>query len=387
MLSRTADNIFWMARYIERAESTARLIQMAQRMAILPGPVHRDEWRSLLRVTGCERMIDGGRSVAEADVVRLLLLDEGNPSSICACLLRARSNGRAVRTALTQDMWEALNEDWRRLGSYDVERARRNLPELLDWVKVRASTFRGAVETGQLRNEGHDFLRVGGALERAEMTLRLLDAKYYVLLPETAVVGGAPDHYQWTSVLHALSAARAYHHVYGGGDYSPWRIADLLILNPQFPRSVSFCFGQMREAIPYRAGVTDSSTTAAAALAGKGGVCQDHAHVFIAAARARGVPARYVAGYLLAGEATHQQFETHAWAEAHVIGLGWVGFDVANGVSPTENYVRLCSGLDADDAAPVRGIVIGGGAGSVSADVRIARGEGDIEALQRQQQQ
>ena len=145
--------------------------------------------------------------------------------------------------------------------------------------------------------------------------------------------------------------------------------------------------GRVREAIPYRAGVTDSSTTAAAALAGKGGVCQDHTHVFIAAARARGVPARYVAGYLLAGEATHQQFETHAWAEAHVIGLGWVGFDVANGVSPTENYVRLCSGLDADDAAPVRGIVIGGGAGSVSADVRIARGEGDIEALQRQQQQ
>ena len=245
MLSRTADNIFWMARYIERAESTARLIQMAQRMAILPGPVHRDEWRSLLRVTGCERMIDGGRSVAEADVVRLLLLDESNPSSIRSCLLRARSNGRAVRTALTQDMWEALNEDWRRLESYDVERARRNLPELLDWVKVRASTFRGAVETGQLRNEGHDFLRVGGALERAEMTLRLLDAKYYVLLPETAVVGGARDHYQWTSVLHALSAARAYHHVYGGGDYSPWRIADLLILNPQFPRSVSFCFGQI----------------------------------------------------------------------------------------------------------------------------------------------
>ncbi|MBN8841028.1 MAG: alpha-E domain-containing protein, partial [Sphingomonadales bacterium] len=96
-----------------------------------------------------------------------------------------------------------------------------------------------------LRNEGHDFLRIGGALERAEMTLRLLDVKYYVLLPETAVVGGGRDHYQWTSVLHALAAARAYHHVYGGGDYSPWRIADLLVLNQQFPRSLSFCFGQI----------------------------------------------------------------------------------------------------------------------------------------------
>jgi uncharacterized alpha-E superfamily protein len=245
MLSRTAENIFWMARYIERAESTARLIQMGQRMMILPGPIHREEWRSVLRVTGCDGLIDSSRAVAEADVVQLLLLDESNPSSIRSCMVSARNNGRAVRTALTQDMWEALNEDWRKLEYYDVTSARRNLPELLDWVKTRASTFRGAVETGQIRNEGYDFLRIGGALERAEMTLRLLDVKYYVLLPETAVIGGARDHYQWTSVLHALSAARAYHHVYRGSDYTPWRIADLLVLNPQFPRSLSFCFGQV----------------------------------------------------------------------------------------------------------------------------------------------
>lgn len=245
MLSRTAENIFWMARYIERAESTARLIQMGQRMAILPGPIHREEWQSVLRVTGSEMLLPDGQPAAEADIVQLLVLDDANPSSIRSCLLRARNNGRAVRTALTQDMWEALNDDWRKFEEYDVARARRHLPALLDWVKIRASTFRGAVETGQIRNEGHDFLRIGGALERAEMTLRLLDVKYYVLLPETAAIGGVRDHYQWTSVLHALSASRAYHHVYGGGDYSPWRIADLLILNAQFPRSIAFCFGQV----------------------------------------------------------------------------------------------------------------------------------------------
>jgi transglutaminase-like putative cysteine protease len=144
---------------------------------------------------------------------------------------------------------------------------------------------------------------------------------------------------------------------------------------------------RIRDALPYRGGVTGSATAAADALAGDGGVCQDHAHIFIAAARARGVPARYVAGYLLAGEQEHQQFETHAWVEAHVDDLGWVGFDVANGVSPTDHYVRLCSGLDADDAAPVRGIVTGGGPGIVSADVRIAHGDGDIGAIQQQQQQ
>lgn len=144
---------------------------------------------------------------------------------------------------------------------------------------------------------------------------------------------------------------------------------------------------RVRDALPYRGGLTESTTPATAALAGAGGVCQDHAHIFIAAARARGVPARYVAGYLLASEEVDQQFETHAWAEAFVDGLGWVGFDVTNGVSPTDHYIRLCTGLDASDAAPVRGLVTGGGPGAVSADVRIARGDGDIEALQQQQQQ
>ena len=144
---------------------------------------------------------------------------------------------------------------------------------------------------------------------------------------------------------------------------------------------------KVREALPYRGGITDSATSAADALAGDGGVCQDHTHIFIAAARAQGVPARYVAGYLLASDEEHQQFETHAWAEVHVGDLGWVGFDIANGVSPTDHYVRLCTGLDADDAAPVRGIVTGGGPGAVSADVRIAHGEGDIETIQQQQQQ
>lgn len=144
---------------------------------------------------------------------------------------------------------------------------------------------------------------------------------------------------------------------------------------------------RVREALPYQSGLTDSSTSAALALSGPGGVCQDHAHIFIAAARARGIPARYVVGYLLASDEAFQQFETHAWAEAYVDGLGWVGFDVTNGLSPTEHYIRLCTGLDANDAAPVRGIVTGGSPGAVSADVRISRGDGDIETMQQQQQQ
>jgi uncharacterized alpha-E superfamily protein len=245
MLSRAAANMFWMARYLERAESTARLLTMGQRMAVLPGSLYRDEWRSVLRVTGCEAMVQGDGAITEADIVRLLVLDPHNPCSIQSSLAAARANAKSVRTALTQDMWEAMNEDWRRLESYDVSDARRELPIIIDWVKSRASNFRGAAETGLLRNAGYSFLRIGSAIERALMTLRLLDVKYYVLLPETEVVGGGRDHYQWTSVLYALSGERAYHHLYASA-YSPWQITDFLMVNRAFPRSVAYCVGQLR---------------------------------------------------------------------------------------------------------------------------------------------
>jgi uncharacterized alpha-E superfamily protein len=159
--------------------------------------------------------------------------------------VRARANGKSVRTKLTQEMWEALNLSWRRFEGLQPAEARNDLPALIDWVKTRASVFRGAAETGMLRHAGHDFMRIGGAIERAQMTLRLLEVKYYVLLPETDVVGGGRDHYQWTSVLHALSGSRAYHHVYGGV-YSPARIADFLMVNRTFPRSVAYCVDQAR---------------------------------------------------------------------------------------------------------------------------------------------
>lgn len=244
MLSRTADNLYWMSRYMERAEATARLLTMGQRLAILPGAQERDEWRSVLMVTGCVDPYPKDQTLSEEDVVGTLLLDADNPSSVRSCLARARANAKSVRTALTQDMWETLNEGWRKLDSYNVADARAQLPALIDWIKARAMTFRGAADDGHLRNEGHDFLRIGGSLERAQMTLRLLDVKYYVLLPETEPIGGGRDHYQWTSVLHALSGARAYHHVYGGS-YTPWQITDFLVLNKQFPRSVAYCYHQI----------------------------------------------------------------------------------------------------------------------------------------------
>lgn len=125
--------------------------------------------------------------------------------------------------------------------------------------------------------------------------------------------------------------------------------------------------------VAYERGATDAATTAAKALSRGAGVCQDHAQIFIAAARVRGHPARYVAGYLMAGEAGAEVFETHAWAEAFVKGLGWVGFDPSHGISPTDRYVRLACGLDAAGAAPIRGSVLGGAQERMTASVAISQ--------------
>ncbi|MBK5264853.1 MAG: transglutaminase family protein [Alphaproteobacteria bacterium] len=143
----------------------------------------------------------------------------------------------------------------------------------------------------------------------------------------------------------------------------------------------------VHEAVAYSTGATSAVSTAAEALAQGSGVCQDHAHIFISAARSAGMPARYVTGYLLANDDNEALHETHGWAEAFVSGLGWVGFDPSNGVCVTPNYVRLAIGTDAHDAAPVRGSVKTAGEIFIDADVRIAQAsEDDIEQAKQQQQ-
>lgn len=243
MLSRTAESLFWMSRYLERAEGAARLIEMGQRMTMLPG-AGRGEWRSVVAASGAGAQFDPQERITEPMIVDRLLLSPDDPFSIRHCLNRARDNAKAARTAVTREMWEALNDGWRRLEMVDSAAAMRELPVLLEWVKTRAAVFRGATETSMLRDDGYFFLRIGGHIERADLTLRLLDVKYYLLLPEADVVGGGRDHHQWATVLHATSALRAYHRVYRG-DFSPSRIADFLILNRRFPRSLAYGYSEI----------------------------------------------------------------------------------------------------------------------------------------------
>lgn len=248
MLSRTADNLFWLARYVERAENLARIVQVGHRMASLVRSLGSsgNEWLSTLVAAGCETGFFNKYAVARAaDVLDYLLRDPENPSSIFSCLETARGNARAVRTALTADMWELLNgmclgcrEEVREAVTTD------RLAPFLEWVRERSQLFNGAYATTMLRNDAFYFTRLGTFVERADCTARLLDVKYHMLLPQDEGVGGALDYYQWQTILRSVSALRSYHWIYHQR-LQPWLIAELLILRPEMPRSLVACFDQI----------------------------------------------------------------------------------------------------------------------------------------------
>lgn len=248
MLSRTAESLYWLARYVERADTMARLLEVGYRMALMPsaGAGYRNEWAPLVSAAGSSGGFSEkfGEEVRQRDVETWLFFDRDNRSSVISCLKAARQNGRAVRTALTNEMWEALNTAYLELR--DIERRPRSeapLPQLCDWTKRQAALFRGATEGTHLQNDGYDFLKLGWYLERGDNTARILDVKYYVLLPTIDMIGGGIDTYQWSTLLRALSAFRAFHWTYGG-EYSPRKIAHFLILNRACPRSLLHCLSQ-----------------------------------------------------------------------------------------------------------------------------------------------
>jgi len=244
MLSRTADNLYWLARYVERAETAARLMEVGARIALMPnaGAGFRNEWDAILRANGSAA--DFAQRYGEPvqrNIESHLFFDRENPGSVASCLTMARENGRIVRTALTTQVWDALNGAFQELR--DLERRPRSelpLSRLCDWTMKQAAQIRGAIDTTQLRNDGHDFMHLGYHLERADNTARLLDVKYFVLLPRAEFVGSGLDNYQWTTLLRALSAHRAFHWAYGG-EVTAAKIAHFLILNPQSPRALISC--------------------------------------------------------------------------------------------------------------------------------------------------
>ena len=241
MLSRTASNLYWIARYIERAETNARLLEVGARNALMPniGGGYRNEWDSVLSAAGtAEAFAEKYGEVVQRNVESHMFFDSDNPSSVASCIERARENGRIVRTALTTQVWDVLNGAFQEMRDMQrTERSRLPLSDLTDWTTRTTALIRGSSLATQLRNDGFDFTNVGHFLERADSTARLLDVKYYVLLPQVGMVGSGLDNYQWSTLLRAMSAHRAFAWAYGG-EVTPKKIADFLILNRQSPRSL-----------------------------------------------------------------------------------------------------------------------------------------------------
>lgn len=249
MLARTASNLFWLARYMERADYIARLLQVAGRMSAVRVDDAEDnsEWESAIVAAGCDETFYEKHEVANSEtVISYLTFDRDNPSSICNCIETSRRNARAVRTALTSDMWEAVNSSWLELREFETAEpmSEDRLTEFLDWVKSRTSLVHGVYANTMLRRDGFHFTRIGQFLERADNTARLLDVKYHVRLPSAQDVGGVVDYYQWLAILRVVGARRAYRVLFKG-QVEPSQVAELLILRPEFPRSLVFCFEQI----------------------------------------------------------------------------------------------------------------------------------------------
>ncbi len=249
MLSRTADSLFWLGRYTERAANVARGLAVASRMAGLSAELNAegDEWRCLLVAAGGEEgFFKKHDAVTQEAVIDFLVRDPDNPSGIISCFAAARHNARTVRTALTVDMWSAMSDSWnhlRQIGPADFQGEK--LPGFLEWVRERVLLFNGASMDTMLRGEAWLFVQLGTALERADNTARLLDVKHELLESEadTTVAHG-----QWQAVLQSVSALRAYHWVFRDR-LAPARIAELLILRPELPRSLAACYHRVCEVL------------------------------------------------------------------------------------------------------------------------------------------
>lgn len=243
MLSRTADNLYWIARYMERADTVARLLEVGSRISLLPSAHgYRSEWDSLLQASGMAgAFAQKYGDPVQRNIESFLFFDRDNGSSVASCFTAARENGRIVRTALTSQVWDALNTAFQELKQLErTPRSELELTRLTDWVTRHAAMVRGAIDATLLRDDGFNFLNIGYYLERGDSTARLMDVKYYVLLPRVDFVGSGLDNYQWSTLLRAMSAQRAFHWAYGG-EVTAAKIADFLILNTQSPRSLATC--------------------------------------------------------------------------------------------------------------------------------------------------
>jgi uncharacterized alpha-E superfamily protein len=245
-----------MSRYLERAENSARLLEAGFRMALTRDTaMSEEEWRSLVVTTGQRRAYEARHSSYNGtQVFNWILRDRANEANVLNMIEMARTNARMVRAGLTREVWEAINESWMRLSERLARPVRESsLGDVLDTIRRQSTQVRGAIAGTMLRNEIYNFARMGKFIERADNTARILDVKYYVLLPSVSYVGSSLDNVQWENVLRSVSAERAYRWL-NAGRMDARSIAEFLILDGRFPRSLAFCYAKLRSNLGSLAG-------------------------------------------------------------------------------------------------------------------------------------
>ncbi|AKZ62364.1 hypothetical protein F506_06480 [Herbaspirillum hiltneri N3] len=259
MLSRTADHLFWMARYTERAENTARMLDVHVQTALLPQSTDDAEqgWRALLGISelqyGYNQKYD---ALTQKDVIDFMVRDPSNSSSIASCLKQARENARAVRGALTTEAWEIQNATWIKMQGYlQTNALEQNPSDFFEWVKHRSHLSRGVTIGTMLKDEAFHFIRLGTFLERADNTARIIDVKFHgaketvkpgqsqqqsLLSANAKAQDSQIDFYYWAAILRSVSGFEIYRKVYRDV-ITPERVAELLILRADMPRSLAAC--------------------------------------------------------------------------------------------------------------------------------------------------
>lgn len=249
MLSRTADHLFWMARYTERAENTARMLDVHVQTALLPqAPEHLEKgWRALLGISELQAQFDDKYGLlTQKDVIDFMVRDPDNPSSIAACLTEARENARAVRGTLTTEVWETQNATWLKMQQHLNNNLLEQDPsQFFEWVKYRSHLSRGVTLGTMLKDEAFNFIRLGTFLERADNTARILDVKFLAANGSGSTEANAQvDFYYWAAILRSVSAFEIYRKVYRDV-ITPARVAELLILRADMPRSLLACMDEV----------------------------------------------------------------------------------------------------------------------------------------------
>ena len=249
MLSRVADSIYWMSRYIERAENIARFVDVVNHLVLDLPDQEVNQWASLIQITeDTERFEQKYGSVTEENVIRFMTFDMDNPNSICSCLWQARENARSVRDTISSEMWEQINRSY--LMVKDAQSSNRiddDPAAFFSHFKKACHLFSGITDITMTHGEGWHFGRMGRLIERADKTSRMIDVKYFVLLPRVDYVGSPYDSLQWAALLKSISAFEMYRKRFQ--QIIPRQVADFLILDRQFPRSMRYCLVKAEESL------------------------------------------------------------------------------------------------------------------------------------------